>query len=449
MFARRPGHRIPISGSGSLCCAALLAFGAAGVAVQPAVAAETPVMRAGELAGPLAVRGGSKLGTVAGLSLGRGDWTVFAKGVLRNTTRDATPHPVRCRLVVGGSGDQVFASPVRRDRGGSRQVFLLTHAAHLDISATATLECGAPRSATGDVVAEDIRMVAFKTSALGIKHESGSEIFYGNADAISQVRVLIGNDALVPGDVRTVATLALPAGRWAITAKASLDQPEPADLGALRCSVEAGTDYGVTFGIVAGEGQPGDRVPIMMEMVHSDGSSFEVRFDCQDLSGRGTTHIRDIRLVAYRARAIASQVLDPEASYGAFPAWIKPVVYAGHDLDLREIPPDAGYLTINRMTLPGGDWVVVATGTMAQSVVGRPDVSCRVGQGIDRDKVDLRLGPIETVGEGQPFSIVWTGSFDGQRAVRFECRASSSDVGIYYFTMLAYKAGTLEATSLE
>ena len=401
-------------------------------------------MRAGELAGPVAVRGGSRLGTVAGLSLGRGTWTVFAKGVLRNTTRDVTAHPARCRLVVGGSGDEVLASPMRRDGGGSTQAFLLTHAARLDAAATATLECGAPRIATGDVVVEDIRMVAFRTAALGIKHESGRSLLRQR-----------GRDQPGPaarsGTMPSCRATSAPWRPWPSRPVAGRSPPKPAstspsqaDLGALRCALEAGTDYGVTFGIVAGGGEPGDRIPIMMEMVHSDGSSFEARLDCQDLSDRGTTHIRDIRLVAYRARAIASQVLDPEASYGEFPDWIKPVVYAGHDLALREVPPDAGYRTINRMTLPGANWVVVATGVMAVSVSGGPDVSCRVGRGRDNDMVDLRLGPVETVSEAQPFSIVWTGSFQDRRAVRFQCRASSSEVAVYYFTMLAYKAGTLE-----
>jgi hypothetical protein len=266
---------------------------------------------------------------------------------------------------------------------------------------------------------------------------------------MSQIRLLIGSDALVPGEIRTVASLPLPAGRWAITAKASLDQPAPLDQGTVRCAVGIGTDYGVTVGSVRGHGQPGDRIPIALDMVHSDDSSFEARLDCQDLSDGGTTHIRDIRLVAYHARAIASQELDPSATYSDFPAWMKPVVFAGYDSDLREVPADTGYATINQMSLPGSNWVVVASGILEHGADQRRDVSCRVGRGLDHDDVDLRLGPAGTSSASQPFAITWAGSFSGQRAVRLQCSANGTDVRIYYLTMTAYKAGTLREAPLD
>jgi hypothetical protein len=447
MSARRRPGRVLEALVPTLLCAVLMASAAIVVASGPTAAAGTPVMRTGARAGPLDVRGGSALGTVASLALERGNWTVFATGTLRNTTSSTTARPVRCRLALGGGTDLVLASPAPRERGDSRQVFLLTQAAHLDTGAAALLRCGAPGSASGDVVVEDIRMAAFRTAAL-VRQRGAIETTYGNADALSQVRYRIGLDALVPGEIRTVATLPLPAGRWAITAKASLDQPTPSDPGTLRCAVAVGGDYGVTVGTVAGEGRPGDRIPIALEMVHSDAAPFEARLECQDLSDRGTTHIRDIRLVAYRARAMASQELDPWAAYAAFPAWVKPVVLAGYDRAYREIPADVGYRTINRMTLPGASWVVVAAGIMEQGAARRRDISCRVGRGGDQADVHLRLGPRGSASAGQPFAITWAGTFGARRVVRFQCRASGSDVGIYYFTMLAYKAGTLRSLPL-
>jgi hypothetical protein len=442
MSARRLPRTITRSIVPVMLGAAMLATTAIGMRAAPTLAARTPLMGAGELAGPVPVLGGGGFGTVASLSVAPGNWAFFAKGVLRNTTGSPTARPVRCRLAFGSGRDLVLASPAARDRGGSRQVFLLTHAAHIDTAATAILSCGAPGSRTGDIVVENVRMVAFKSAALG-RRKGTLETTTGNADAMSQVRLLIGGDALVSGEIRTVASLPLPAGRWAITAKASLDQPTPRDQGTVRCAVGIGTDYGVTVGSVRGQGQPGDRTPIALEMVHSDDASFEARLDCQDLSDGGTTHIRDIRLVAYRARAVANQELDPSATYSDFPAWMKPVVFAGYDRNLREVPADTGYATINQMSLPGASWVVVAAGIIEQGAAQRRDVSCRVGRGSDHDDVDLRLGPEGTASASQPFTITWAGSFSGQRAVRLTCSADGSDVRIYYLTMTAYKAGTL------
>lgn len=405
-------------------------------------------MRSGKLAGPVDIRGGATPGVVARLPLGAGNWTVFAKGVVRNTTPDAAAHRVLCRLTLGGSSDRVHASPVRRSRADSRQSFLLTHAAHFDAASRATLACVAPGSSTGDVVVEDIRMVAFRTAGLGIQRELGTEIFYGNADAMSQVRLLKGNDALVPFDIegRTVATLTLPAGHWAVTAKATVLRPSDAE-GTLRCFLV--TDDGTaSVANVTATDSPGDRIPIALQLLHSADALSQARLRCQDLSDGGTTGIRDIRLVAYRARATEDRELDPGAMFGPTPGSIRPVAYGAEETESRYVPDDVRYRTINRLSLPAGSWVAMAMGVMIHADDGRADVDCRLGRG-SYDGVAFRVGGAAAVGNEQPFALVWTGSFGERRTVRFECRSSDGDTRLIYLVFLVYKVGTLSSHSLR
>lgn len=414
-------------------------------AATPADAAG-PAARTGRLVGPVDVQGGSHPRIVARLPLDAGNWTVFATGVLRNTTLDATAHPALCRLSLGGSSDQILASPARRDRGGSRQSLLLLHAAHLESAGHATLRCAAPGSAIGDIVIEDIRIAALRTAALGVTRELGAEIFYGNADATSQVRLLKGNDALVPFGVRTVATSSLPAGAWSVTAKATVLHASDA-MGELRCwlSVSVGD---ASVADVAATDTPGDRIPIALDGLHSASGASDARLQCQDLSDGGTTGIRDIRIAAYRATAIDSRELDPDARFDATPAWVKPVVYVGHETEYRTVPVADGFRTLNRLSLPPGDWVAVATGILTHAAAGRADVACRVGRG-SFDEVSLRLGPADTVGQGQPFVLSWAGTFTERDMVRFQCRSTGTDVGLYYLSFTVYKVGSLGTLSLR
>jgi hypothetical protein len=429
-------------------CAVLLALATTAITAAPVAAAETPVIRTGSLTGPVDVRAGAQPRTIAELPLTSGNWTVLAKGVLRNTTRSTQARPVRCRLTAGGSSDLVLASPMRRERGDSGQAFLLMSAAHLDARGTARLACAAPGSGTGAVVVEHIRMVGFRTSALGVRRPGAEEVVYGDADAVSQVRLWTAGDAVATDHNLSVATFALPAGRWAITAKASVAHASDGS-GVVRCILVAGLDSGATYAEVSGDGDPGDRSPVAVEVLHSAASPFMATLDCQDLSSGGTTAIRDIRLGASRAMAIASEALDPDAAFGPFPAWIKPVVYGGHDNAFRAIPVGSAFQTINSVTLPGAKWVIVAQGFVIGGGSDRTDVSCRLGRNTDQDVTRLRVAENEATGRGQPIVLVWTGSFANDALVRLQCRSSRVTAQLGYLTVVAYKAGTLRSMSLE
>ena len=288
-------------------------------------------------------------------------------------------------------------------------------------------------------------MVAFRTAALGVQQELGSEIFYGNADALSQVRLLKGNDALVPFELRTVATMSLPAGRWAITAKATVLHPSDAE-GALRCFLSAGSES-ASVAHVAGTDAPGDRSPIALQLLHSAGASSEARLRCQDLSDAGTTGIRDIRLAAYRARAIERRELDPGATFGPTRV-VKPVVYAATETEYRAVPRAGRYRTIDRLSLPAGSWLTLAMGMLTRSATGHADVDCRVGRWQLRRR-RAATGWHGAIGTEQPFAIAWAGSFGERRTVRFQCRSSEAHAGVYYLSFLSYRVGTLRTMSLR
>jgi hypothetical protein len=380
------------------------------------------------------------------MPLGAGDWLVLATGVLRNTTRDAVAHAVVCRLRVGSSADQILASPRRRGGGGSRHSFLLLHAAHLERDGRATLRCAAPGSSRGAVVVEHLRMTALKTAALGITHELGSEIFHGNADAASQARLLIGNDALVPFALRTVATASLPAGRWAMTAKATVLHASDT-LGELRCFLEVTVaDAGVAA--VAAVDTPGDRLPVALDGLQSSSGPSAVPLRCQDLSDGGTTGIRDIRIAAYRATAIDSRELDPDASFPATPAGIRQVVYVAHETENRTIPVSTSFRAMNGLSLPAGSWLVVATGVIPHAGGGTADVTCRVGRR-SFDEVSLRLGAADTMAQQQPFALTWAGSLTARNTVRFQCHASAANVSVYYLSFTIYRIGSLRSVPLS
>ncbi len=140
--------------------------------------------------------------------------------------------------------------------------------------------------------------------------------------------------------------------------------------------------------------------------------------------------------------------LAPGATFGPTPGWVRPVVYGATETENPALVAGRSYRTINRLSLPAGSWVVVATGMMSHAGAGRASVDCRIGRG-RHDGVRLRLGAGDTVGGEQPFAIAWAGSFGERRAVRFQCRSDASQTGLFYLKYVAYKAGTLRTGSLR
>jgi hypothetical protein len=425
----------------------LVALALAVLVAAPATAASPPVVRAGRLAGPVDVPGGSQLATVARLELGRGNWMVVAKGVIRNTTRAGTARPVRCRLALGGASAQALASPAWRGTDASRRPFLLAHAAHLADGGTARLQCAAPGSRTGAVVADDILLAAVRTAALFVRREGHSGTFYGNADAASQTWHLIGDTHVLNDDIAPVSELPLPAGRWAITATATTQQTTAVGVSQVYCRLDP--DGALVLVAIEREGEQNDRAPIALQALVSSASAVDVVLSCQERNGIPGVRLRDIRMTAYRVEAFARQELDPSARFSPFGAWITPVLSEGWVDDGDAIAPSDTWRTVNTMILPAARWLIVTTADVATRAGGRSSLTCRIGREGSWDEVDLRLPAHGTIDSMQHFASAWAGSFDRARQIRLQCRSSGGRVGMSYLRMDAYQMNALTLQSLR
>ena len=411
-----------------------------------------PVMRAGKLVGPVDVQGGSTFGTVAHLAVPRGNWTFYAKGVLRNTLAElSTFVPTGCRLTAGAEADEIRAAPIGAGGDSSREAFLLAVSHHFDSDGRALLRCGSAGS-TGDIVVENIRIIAFKTGALTVRNlRVGGQAAFGSPG--SRTRAITGFDqgpVSMPGNSTeaAVATLRLPAGRWSVTAKAVAQSAAPSSGATWTCRLTAGGDLDRIAGANNAEGGIADRLPLALQVIHTFGSGDAVVLLCASGQPPGTDELRFLRLTAIRAGAYRNQDLATSQHFAPIPDDQAPKVYSGFYDGPADVTASSTFTQVTSMSLPPGHYLMTAKAWVDNTVNTFPLVRCRLAATGKYDEVDLQMSPIGTIDHIQPFVLALHRTFSERSDVRLLCQESNVGVQLNYIKITAYAAETLQTARL-
>ena len=139
--------------------------GAPALAQSPAhgaaQAAATPIIKTGFKNGPVTVTG-STLKTVASMSLGAGNWAIFAKAFLHG---GAAPSVVTCQLTAGADFDPADAALETGPSTAFEQTIALNVAHKFATAGSVTLACKSPGTT---VSVNFIKITAIKAGTLTI-----------------------------------------------------------------------------------------------------------------------------------------------------------------------------------------------------------------------------------------------------------------------------------------
>jgi hypothetical protein len=442
----------------AVAIAALAAFlvGVSSVAAagdpQTVIASSTqPVARTGSVKGPINVHGGSTLKQIAHMALPSGNWTVFAKGDLKNTTLAAlTPRPVVCKLMLNGVSDRIQASPLGAGVDSSRESFLLTLSAHLTAGAAASLRCAAPTSTTGAIVVRWVRMVAVRTVYMVLGKIGGSTTSFGDYHSPRVVREVHSTGTItVPlGTEAEVGGIDLPDGAWSIHAKATiLSGSGASNFANVKCTLIEG-DYDRITASVGKSGQVADRLPIALQMVHQSLSPGHVALTCASSNAANNTRIRDIRITAFEGD-LTNDNLGVTDAYPS-PGVLAPVIDAGFDDGPTYIPATSSYDPIRDQKLPAGKWLVIGKAWLDNPASSyQPMVRCRLGPGSGDDTVELKMPVVGTADHWQPFQLIWSGSLATTSKVTLSCRSPDPGIAVHWIKLTAYKVSKLKTVTIR
>ena len=423
------------------------------MSVPPAAAAATdPTVYWTGTAGPVAIPG-KTWGLVAALPLPKGRFHVSATATLIG--RADSPNirqQVACRLILGSRKDQILASPSRSDRGGSRMSLLLTVSGRLKSPASARVRCyGGDRR--DDVRIRDIRISAVKAGRLTLQDglnlgAKRTNIGSGSPRIISAS----GAGIFVPGDsaYHEVGSLALPAGRWWLTAKAvarAAGAPGT-ESGGQRCRLVAGVDHDdLMFGLASGASPATSSiVPLALQVVHRFRTPASIVLECRAPT---VMAVSDVAITALKAGRLTNIPL--EAAVGTSTGQGSPRVISGWANGPVDIPVRATYKTIRSLELPKGRWTVLAKLWFAAggSILSRPAANgvartyCRLAFGKHTTPTQLRY--VADSSATAPLVLSVNHRATSPQKVKLQCRRANAAGGgdAYFIKITALRAGSL------
>jgi hypothetical protein len=415
-----------------------------------ALAASTPpVMRVGKAAGPYPIAGGSTLKEVAHQTLPAGNWTVFLKAEIDNTSTSSLHlHPAQCELFVGNDAQGATVNPTWKPFDDSRQAIMLTVSGHLTATGRASLKCDAIGSATGVDTIRQIQMTAMKSTALSL----GSLPYtnYGNQSSLSHVYQAhnTGQATLTGANTfHQVVHMTLPAGDWAVTATATLYGSSGS--GVVTCQIVTGSDFDQVKIPITPPGDVDDRANVMEQVDHVSGSAWQATLQCAADGNSVGAFLMDSMLTAYRAQTVLNQPVNGDDTYPSQPATVKPLVLGGWNDGPYALGANAAPAGVSDQMLQAGKWVVVAKGWLNHSSTGIEHINCTLGTQLSTDKLSLVLPASTTIDAVQPFTLMWSGSLSAKTKVGLRCSAPTGNLTVNFVKLNAYRAGTLTAVAIR
>ena len=414
---------------GALLCSVMAAPGQA----LAAGSAPPPHVIVLEKDGPVPIPVG-QMGLIASMELPRGRWAVLAKvNPAMNDFSDTGI--VRCRLEAGGDADQSEHTIFDLSVTQSRLVLGLqiAHVVSRPEGGTARLRCS---STIESVEARFVRITAIKAGRL-TRIDLASHTQTTRGAGIPEI-VFAWRDEPVPvpaGEFGRMARIHLAQGSWAVFAK--LDAAQSAGHSShLTCRLLAGGDadkFEMGIGFFP---PPPDRPIALLNVAHTfrdtNGGAVELR--CRR-SGQPVL-ASFVRLTAIRAGELT------EANVGTTKAADAPTIVVGRQNETVPLPETGNdYITVARLHLPRGSWLVLAKASVGREPgTGEDVVDCRLVAGDDRDEVNLYTNDREAVALHLPHRF----TSDAGGAVALRCRSGNfegNNVRLVAFT--AIKAGTL------
>jgi hypothetical protein len=248
------------------------------------------------------VQVGSTLSTVASMSLGQGRWWVFAKlqANLASARQEFNAGQLDCRLRLedsaGSTSDRAFEVLWK----GQTTALGLQQVRTIGSGGAARVRCSTSLGTSGgDMEISMIKIVALRLGTLVKGTLGGSFTTTGSGDPL----VIFGSKAgpvTVPatGTNTTMASLSLPAGEWAITATAWVEDPVDLDVGSsliCRLVTPASVDVDQVGTLTLSQDLPQAK-GIVLATVHAFTATGFARLRCKTTVSQALVH--DIRISA-------------------------------------------------------------------------------------------------------------------------------------------------------
>jgi hypothetical protein len=411
-----------------------------------------PDMRSGHHDAAIPVPGGT-VDTMVALPLPAGRWFVTAKAVVEGTASVYGHYGVTCWLITGIDFDQVSAAPLQAGVEGSSVPIWLTVVHRFESKGKAKLRCAAETPST--VVIRLIEITALRAGKLtnglidGVDWSTGS----GAPRVVSRFR---DETIIYPpgGDLRVLAEIRIPAGRWWIQAKAILaGGPGPsatlADCAMLGFSTGPVVDNDSSTIGLSPIGSGGDQSSLGLQIVGSfdGGSNSKVSMACIGGNGFQVSWLKitavDLGKLTSKAFSSGSNVTvgsgTPRVIFG-FTALGPPI----------NLPASSSYSTVTSMSVPAGRWSVSANLWLEGSGASSASlVQCKLVLGSDEGRSAVVLHGTNA-GRVQAMYLQVNQRVEDSTEVRLRCKRTNAAVvvALREIRFVALKAGSLPDTGL-
>jgi hypothetical protein len=139
---------------------------------------------------------------------------------------------------------------------------------------------------------------------------SGPDVFAGFYDGPVAIPLLQGGGPF-PTDPVPIARLALPAGKYAITATIDVGIETQSDFGdVVICALHAGEDFDRTLAQLDGFNEPGSRARLTLEVVHQFGGEGVAEMRCGHALALTADQWSFLKITAIRAAALTNGPLE-------------------------------------------------------------------------------------------------------------------------------------------
>lgn len=208
----------------------------------------------------------------------------------------------------------------------------------------------------------------------------------------------------IPVMRRKMAALRLPAGGWFVTAKAqlrSIGGVGSAHLG-VSCRLDLGARSDVVLAAPVRKKVSGSRVPILLTLAGRLSSPGKAILSCVGEVG-DTVAIELIRMTGIRAGRLTTSSGAGESTTGygkpRIISWSSP---KGRPR-WREREGDGAFHKVVDLSLPAGDWWVVARAVLRPKSTGRYD--CQLSSGLDYDDISAGISASGWPGDTVPVAL--------------------------------------------
>ncbi len=247
------------------------------------------------------------------------------------------------------------------------------------------------------------------------------------------------------GTLRTVASLALPAGRWWVTAKGVLESANPvgSDHRGVTCRLVLGTHDDAIGAAPSATGQDGSRVPFLLTTAHALATAGKAKLRCVGEGGTGTVNVKDIRITATRAGRLT---VGEEGGSSVTSGSGTPRIITRQSNVRHDVPGVGSHVAISELSLPAGRWWIVA-----KAVLAAPSswlYECRLAAGGDIDDKQVGVSATGYGGDAMPVAMQVVHTFGSGGTATVSCKGPFAFTATWV-ALAAIRVGTLTNRPLD